>query len=751
MIRAKRVCAHRTPAGLFLAAAIALGGIAAAAHAQEVLGADRLLPEGTILVFSSDDLAASSQAEAGMPLAKILAEPDVQTFLEKPKEMANEALAKLLEEARKEKGFEDFNISLDQLLSGSYGRFFLALTHVGLPDTQAGEKIPDIGLIVGIECKEGAPDWQALLKELVNRAASSSGEQISFRPVAGESLGYEELVGDEEERPPMLIGKAGRLQLFSLSHQSMKAVMERAAGQAQEPCLGDGARYQKAQKMIGLDAPSASRFYVNIEKAILLAADIAKLALQEFDQTQYVPRVDQVIDTLGILALKEAVSAGVFEDGVAVSRAWIATEGEPKGLLKLDPGKPIDLSMLDDIPQDTASFSLFSLDVGALYDLVMDVVRTVDEGVYQQADQTLQGIGAQIAGEGNPPLDLRNDVLANIGPSFVYLAPKSASAMVPSVFLMAEVREPEKVIQSLKSIFEFASAMSNGAVKLRSSTYKETEVHQIELEGQAAMFLSPCFAVAGNRLCISLNLGDLKRHLRRGEKPGPSIRENPEFQRFFSRLPEGKPLGSLSYTDVRFTVESLYGQLVTGLQGLNMMTGFELPVDMALLPQTEVITKHLFGSLSYSVSEQDGALMASYGPVGGEIVGALMKGVVGGALIVGWQRFEEEKSRVTVAPTPTEPAQQTPEDRVRIDLSNLKAGVTIFKLQNSRLPDALEDLLQPTEAYPNGCLGPGGIPSDPWGNAYQYKRTDSGYVLWSFGPNGADEGGEGDDIKQEKK
>ncbi|MBI4879060.1 MAG: type II secretion system protein GspG [Planctomycetes bacterium] len=752
MIRATRLAAHRSPAGLFLAAAIALGCFAAPGLAQEALGADRLLPEGTILVFSVDDLAASSQAEASMPLNKILAEPDVQAFLDKPKTMASEALGKLLEEARKEKGFEDFNISLDQLMGGSYGRFFLALTHVRLPDLQAGWEMPDIGLILGIEGKEGAPDWQALLKEMVSRAAGSSGVEIGFQPVAGENYSYEELVGGEGERPPMLLGRVGDLQLFSLSHVSMKAVMDRVAGKSTEPSLADGARYQRAQKKLGLASPGSSRFYLNTEVAIHMVAEAVKLGLGEAGQTQYLPRVDQVIDMLGLLCLKEVASAGISEDGIAVSNAWIGTEGEMKGLMKLDPGKPVDFALLDEIPQDTASFALFSLDVSVLYDVVMDVVRTVDEGVYQEAQQALQGIGAQIAGEGNPPLDLRNDVLANIGPSFVFMQPQSASAMSPSMFFLAEVREPEKVIQSLKSILGFAGAMTNGALKLRSSAYKEVEIHQIEFGGDMAMIpLSPCFALAGDRLCISLNVGDLKRHLRRGEKPGPSIKENPEFQRFFSRLPEGKPLGSLSYTDVRYSVESAYGQLAMTLPMLTMAADFELPVDMALLPPTDSITKHLFSSLSYSLHEEDGALMASYGPVGGEIVGALVKGLVAGAVIIGWQRFEEERSQVTLAPTPTEPAQQTPEDQVRIDLSNLKAGVTIFKLQNSRLPDALEDLLQPTEAYPNGCLGPGGIPSDPWGNAYSYRRTESGYVLWSFGPNGADDSGEGDDLAVEKK
>ncbi len=70
---------------------------------------------------------------------------------------------------------------------------------------------------------------------------------------------------------------------------------------------------------------------------------------------------------------------------------------------------------------------------------------------------------------------------------------------------------------------------------------------------------------------------------------------------------------------------------------------------------------------------------------------------------------------------------------------------------NGGVPSSLDQLLAPSDAYPDGCLGKSSIPSDPWGNVYTYKTTASGYVLWSFGPNGTDESGMGDDIAVEKK
>jgi len=48
----------------------------------------------------------------------------------------------------------------------------------------------------------------------------------------------------------------------------------------------------------------------------------------------------------------------------------------------------------------------------------------------------------------------------------------------------------------------------------------------------------------------------------------------------------------------------------------------------------------------------------------------------------------------------------------------------------------------------------GSLPLDPWGNGYGYKTDSSaskGFFLYSFGPDGKDDGGGGDDIVYGKR
>ncbi len=709
---------------------------------------DRLLPADTLFAISVDDHEAYQASLANMPLTKIMADKEVQTFLEKPTEMIAGAIGKLRAEIQKQEGFENFELSFDDLTAGTYGRMFFALTHIAMPDPQAGRNFPDIGLVVGIEGKAGTPDWQGLVKDLIGRGAKNSGMELGFRPASKDGIDYEELVGGGTDRPPVLMAKAGKLQLFSLSHESLKAVMTQAMGGAAGKALADHAAYQLAQKNVGIDSPAATRVYINTNLGLRTLAEGIKLALAMENETEYVPLVDKILDKSGLLAMQSIAAASVAKDGVAWSRSWMGIQGERKGLLALAANSEIDLGILDLIPKNASSFGIMQADFGGFYDFVMDVVKTVDEEAHQEINGMIDGFGAQLGGD--KPLSLRNDILGNIGPQIGFIQPQSSNPMMPSFLLMAQVKNEATVVGGLTKLLTFGSEMSQGEFSLKSSTYKDVEIHQIEVGAEMGMPIAPCFAVIDQQLCLSLSVGDLKRHIRRTERTEESsIKENEDFQRFFSKLPQEAKLQTLSYTDVKYSIESGYSSLVMALPMITMAADFELPIDMALLPTQETITEHLFGSLNYSMEKEGGVVSEGYGPFGGEVLGMLAGGAIGGLAVWGAQEMDSQSvSRVAPAPVPVE---ESPADQVRYDLSNLKAAITIYRLQNDQLPVALSDLLEPSEAYPQGCLGSDSIPQDPWGNTYRYQVRGSGYALWSIGANGTDDGGQGDDILVEKK
>ena len=69
-----------------------------------------------------------------------------------------------------------------------------------------------------------------------------------------------------------------------------------------------------------------------------------------------------------------------------------------------------------------------------------------------------------------------------------------------------------------------------------------------------------------------------------------------------------------------------------------------------------------------------------------------------------------------------------------IDKARVACALELYRIENKKYPDSLYDLgeLLPKEELPKDCIN-----SKP----LQYRLTDEGYILWSVGRNGTDEGG----------
>ncbi|MDM8560544.1 type II secretion system major pseudopilin GspG [Candidatus Parabeggiatoa sp. HSG14] len=82
-------------------------------------------------------------------------------------------------------------------------------------------------------------------------------------------------------------------------------------------------------------------------------------------------------------------------------------------------------------------------------------------------------------------------------------------------------------------------------------------------------------------------------------------------------------------------------------------------------------------------------------------------------------------------------------------IKGLETALDSYRLDMFKYPNSLEGLIKNTSNNPKwqGYLKKGkGLPKDPWGNDYQYRKPGQNgrdYDLYSFGADGQ-EGGEGD-------
>lgn len=87
-------------------------------------------------------------------------------------------------------------------------------------------------------------------------------------------------------------------------------------------------------------------------------------------------------------------------------------------------------------------------------------------------------------------------------------------------------------------------------------------------------------------------------------------------------------------------------------------------------------------------------------------------------------------------------------DTAATQIANIEVALDAYRLDIFKYPNTLEELVQNTANNPKwqGPYLKKGIPKDPWGNDYQYRkpgRDGRDYDLYSFAADGQ-EGGEGD-------
>lgn len=79
-------------------------------------------------------------------------------------------------------------------------------------------------------------------------------------------------------------------------------------------------------------------------------------------------------------------------------------------------------------------------------------------------------------------------------------------------------------------------------------------------------------------------------------------------------------------------------------------------------------------------------------------------------------------------------------------LLQMKQAVDLYNLDTGEYPNSLRDLVRPpadenirSKWLKGGYLPKKQVPTDPWGNKYQFKRTPDGehpYEMYSYGPSG---------------
>lgn len=280
----------------------------------------------------------------------------------------------------------------------------------------------------------------------------------------------------------------------------------------------------------------------------------------------------------------------------------------------------------------------------------------------------------------------------------------------------------------------------------------------------AAMFntdsAKPSVVVLDDRVLITLSPTHARTEIQRSEKQPAEAELHPlaAVGRF---PPEAIEASFIDWS-------GLFGKLYDTARGFAPMLaqGGSLPFDPATLPSSSTFTRFFQPSYSWTKRAEKGLYTyseSSFGPETPITLAAVVAGLsrtqggAAAALLAGGAQTGTPPSATTnerspkPKPAPSDgavPPKDEAREKTLTVLRTIKTGIAVYRSQSGNVPTTLAQLLDATDAFPNGFLTPREVPKDAWSRELRYSPATSGakYKLWSLGPDGIDQEGAGDDV-----
>ena len=367
--------------------------------------------------------------------------------------------------------------------------------------------------------------------------------------------------------------------------------------------LGDGSRKTPAwkaaiEKRLPLARPSTLTYF-NAAAALRIAT-----SLPAPDRDKLLAFLDA--SGLGKLDSVAAVS-GMTAEGFA-AHTWLGFDGPPTGLFA-PPATGIGPSELARVPADAMIAQAWSLDLSAMLATVLGIVEATEPQAAAQFRESLEQRRA-VAG-----FDIDTHLLQTLGPDWTVLSVPAPGGMLPSVAIVAGVRDRATFAKTHKALLGLArNAAAAGDVELtiREIPYRDQTLFCLEPAGSGIpMPITPTWCLAEDRLIVTLSPQLMKTLLARGPKAA-GIDGVAEVKRALG----GEEPALVGMVDPVWLVGSLcglYEMAAPMARGVLREQGLQL--DLPQLPPTSAIMPYARPQVTTIRHLADGILIEAAGTI----------------------------------------------------------------------------------------------------------------------------------------
>jgi hypothetical protein len=228
---------------------------------------------------------------------------------------------------------------------------------------------------------------------------------------------------------------------------------------------------------------------------------------------------------------------------------------------------------------------------------------------------------------------LREDLFQSFGDRYVtWMMPVANMNAAPETAILIQVKDEKKIVQVMKGL----AKLTQGMVEIEESERRGLKSYQLRINAEEIPGLpfnplqvfQPTMAFKGDYMVVAFTPSDVKRAMQRMDReddPKGDIRSNKEFLVVASQIPA--KVSSVTFSDWKVQFESFYS-ITTGLMAAIPM-GQDVPIDPALLPESNTLTQHLFPTISYTSAHEGGTMTVTTSPFGPETL--MMVGFLIGA------------------------------------------------------------------------------------------------------------------------
>ena len=350
------------------------------------------------------------------------------------------------------------------------------------------------------------------------------------------------------------------------------------------------------------------------------------------------PPVKRITAALGLDKVQALAGTVRVIDRGMYTKVKLLTPAPHRGVLLALAGKPLTEADLATIPADAIGAAAVNLSPKDAYDELRKAVRTIDPNAEKEIVSQLDEIGKQMG------VSIADDVLANLGDTWVFASAPSLGGLLTGTVLSVEVKEEAKFKAAAGKITAFFKKTLAGGSRPggRIETVREnrTDIHYLSFAGRGMPLpVAPAWAVHKKRLYVAAWPQVIQAVIANGSKR--PLTKDPAFQKARARI-TGRP-SVLCYCNVPAILRHTYPFLLAGwTMGAGALSAeIGAPASPTWLPSLPKMEKYLWPQISGISADAEGITFEGYGslpgaglvagPMGSPLTVAMLMGALGQA------------------------------------------------------------------------------------------------------------------------